>query len=252
MNALSFTGLTGEIMERHEGTELVAEFEKLCDIERICTAVGNQYELKCPICGGEMFVRESDKGGIYWECENGDYSRNGAQQFPIDGVLRCECGAPYTFSMKNEPRWVCTANNRHYQKMRKSDLSLEKMAAIIPKSARKDVDRYFVQMQAKRESAKSKEKKPSPGKKTTTEKRGKENNSGQGKPILQLADNGTIIQEFGSVKAASRAVGVSEKSIRDAAKGVQKHAGGFCWKYKGDPTVESEPLQFALFDTGNE
>lgn len=248
LNALSFTGLTGEIMERHEGTELVAEFEKLCDIERICTAVGNQYELKCPICGGEMFVRESDKGGIYWECENGDYSRNGAQQFPIDGVLRCECGAPYTFSMKNEPRWVCTANSRHYQKMRKSDLSLEKMAAIIPKSARKDVDRYFVQMQAKRESAKSKEKKPSSGKKTTTEKRGKENNSGQGKPILQLADNGTIIQEFGSVKAASRAVGVSAKSIRDAAKGIQKHAGGFCWKYKGDSAAESEFHQFGLFD----
>ena len=79
-------------------------------------------------------------------------------------------------------------------------------------------------------------------------KKGKEKNSGQGKPILQLADNGTIIQEFGSVKAASRAVGVSEKSIRDAAKGIQKHAGGFCWKYKGDSAAESEFHQFGLFD----
>ena len=33
---------------------------------------------------------------------------------------------------------------------------------------------------------------------------------------------------------ASKAVGISPKSIRDAAKGVQKHAAGYCWKYKDE------------------
>lgn len=54
----------------------------------------------------------------------------------------------------------------------------------------------------------------------------------KGKPILQLADDGTVIREFDTVTAASKAIGVSTKSIRDAAQGIQKHAGGYCWKYK--------------------
>lgn len=54
----------------------------------------------------------------------------------------------------------------------------------------------------------------------------------RGKAIVQLTDDGTVIQEFETVTAASNAIGVSTKSIRDAAQGVQKHAGGYCWKYK--------------------
>ena len=52
-----------------------------------------------------------------------------------------------------------------------------------------------------------------------------------GRPIAQLSDNGEILKEFASVSAASREVGVSEKSIRSAASGTQHHAGGFCWRY---------------------
>ena len=144
LNALSFTGLTGEVMQRHADLELTTEYEKLFDIEHICSAIENQYEQKCPICGNEMLVKESDEGGIYWQCISGDYSRNVAQQYPLDGILRCKCGAPYVFAMKNEPRWVCSEDSRHYQKMREGDLKLEKMAALIPnKATRREVDRYF-------------------------------------------------------------------------------------------------------------
>lgn len=56
--------------------------------------------------------------------------------------------------MKNEPRWVCSENSKHYQKMRESDLKLEKMAALIPtKTARKDVERYFAQRRKERDEA---------------------------------------------------------------------------------------------------
>lgn len=144
LNALSFTGLTGEVMQRYADRELTAEYEKLFDIEHICNAIENTYEQKCPICGDEMIVKESDEGGIYWQCVAGDYSRNVAQQYPLDGILRCKCGAPYVFAMKNEPRWVCSEDSRHYQKMRESDLRLEKMAALIPtKAARSQVNKYF-------------------------------------------------------------------------------------------------------------
>lgn len=165
LNALSFTGLTGEVMQRHADRELTAEYEKLFDIDHICSAIENTYEQKCPICGDEMIVKESDEGGIYWQCVAGDYSRNVNQQYPLDGILRCKCGAPYVFAMKNEPRWVCSEDSRHYQKMRESDLKLEKMAALIPtKTVRKEVDRYFAQRRKEREAANKVETK---GKKAT-------------------------------------------------------------------------------------
>lgn len=157
LNALSFTGLTGEVMQRHEDKELVSEYEKIFDIEHICKAIENIYEQICPICGSEMLVRESDDGGIYWQCVEGDYSRDASQQYPLDGILRCKCGAPYKFAMKNEPRWVCTNDSKHFQKMRESDLKLKKMAELIPtKAARKEVDKFFAQKRKEREAKKRK------------------------------------------------------------------------------------------------
>lgn len=154
LNALSFTGLTGEVMQRHADRELTAEYEKIFDIEHICNTIENTYEQKCPICGDEMIVKESDDGGIYWQCVAGDYSRNAAQQYPMDGILRCKCGAPYVFAMKNKPRWVCSEDSRHYQKMCENDLKLEKMAALIPtKTVRKEDDRYFAQKRKERNSS---------------------------------------------------------------------------------------------------
>ena len=155
LNALSFTGLTGEVMQRHADKKLAAEYEKLFDIPHICEVVKNIDEQKCPICQGEMLLKESDEGGIYWQCVNGDYSRNALQQYPHDGVLRCKCGAPYIYVMKNEPRWVCSQDPHHFQKMRESDLKLPKMSALIPtKSERKKVDKFFADRKKEKEKNK--------------------------------------------------------------------------------------------------
>lgn len=152
LNVLSFTGSTGEIMQRHEDETLTGEYVKLFAIEHLFKVVENAYEQKCPICGDEMVVREGENGGIYWECNNKDYSRNSLQQYPVDGILRCKCGAPYVFSMKNEPRWICSMNPKHFQKMRENDLKLSKMAALIPtKKVRKEVEHYFSAKRKERE-----------------------------------------------------------------------------------------------------
>ena len=150
LNVLSFSGLTGEVMQRHESRELTADFEKLYDIGHISEAVESRVELACPICGAEMLIKEGDSGGIYWSCSSCGYTRHPEQQYPVDGVLRCKCGAPYVFAMKNQPRWVCSQNQSHYQIMRESDLKLEKMAALIPtKKALKEVEKYFAEKKAK-------------------------------------------------------------------------------------------------------
>lgn len=56
----------------------------------------------------------------------------------------------------------------------------------------------------------------------------------KGRAVLQLTDDGSVVQEFETITAASKAIGVSTKSIRDAAQGIQKHAGGYCWQYKDE------------------
>jgi len=55
-----------------------------------------------------------------------------------------------------------------------------------------------------------------------------------GRPVVQYTDDGTIMNEFISVAAAATAIGIAPKCIRDAANGKQKHAGGFCWRFKSE------------------
>lgn len=54
------------------------------------------------------------------------------------------------------------------------------------------------------------------------------------RPIIQLNDNMEIINKFDSIAEAVRQTGINSKSIRDAAKGVQKHAGGYVWRYEDE------------------
>jgi len=148
LNALSFTGTTGEVMQRYENEYLTAEYEKLFDIEHIHSTILKPYEQKCPFCKGELMIGESPKGGIYWKCNDCDYSRNTKQQYPVGDILNChKCGAPYVFDIKKDPKWVCSKNPKHFQPIRERDLKLEKMVALIPPKEQAKVDKFFLQKQ---------------------------------------------------------------------------------------------------------
>lgn len=73
-------------------------------------------------------------------------------------------------------------------------------------------------------------------------KDGTSNSKQAGRPILQMNDELNIIARFESVAEASRQVEISPKSIRDAAKGVQKHAGGYVWRYEDPCCKGKKPL----------
>lgn len=148
LNALSYTGNTGEVMERKKDDSkektIFNSFVKILDIDYLVKALENDYERKCPLCGGEMLIAEGKDGGIYWRCITGDYKRDKTTPFPVDGVLRCaKCQSPFVFSMKNQPRWQCTADPKHYQIMRKNDLILPKMAALLTKEEIEKVKTFF-------------------------------------------------------------------------------------------------------------
>lgn len=52
-----------------------------------------------------------------------------------------------------------------------------------------------------------------------------------GRPVMQCSDDGTVIKKFSSISEAAAETGINKKSIRDAATGIQKHAGGYRWKF---------------------
>lgn len=187
LNALSFTGETGEVMHRHQDKEIAQEYQKIFDIPKISTVLQHKDELLCPICGEEMTLNEGDKG-VYWKCSAGDYSRNLDQQYPHDGVLRCHCGGEYVFFMKNEPRWRCANDESHFIKMRIGDLKLPLMAEKIPtKKARREVDQYFAQMMNEIEAKKAEQPKRAKGQKKSSGTTKKNDNSQKKKDNIQLS-----------------------------------------------------------------
>ena len=48
--------------------------------------------------------------------------------------------------------------------------------------------------------------------------------------IIRLDDDLNILEIYPSVAEASRSTGTNAKSIREAAKGNQRHAGGVVWR----------------------
>ena len=54
------------------------------------------------------------------------------------------------------------------------------------------------------------------------------------RPILQFNDDSEVIIRYDSVSDAVKETGINHKSIRCAASGEQRHAGGFVWKYEDE------------------
>jgi len=66
----------------------------------------------------------------------------------------------------------------------------------------------------------------------------------RGRSIIQMDEDGNVIKVFETITSASQEVGVSTKSIRDAANGVQKHAGGYRWAYKEGENDENKRISY--------
>lgn len=56
--------------------------------------------------------------------------------------------------------------------------------------------------------------------------------NGKARKVIQLNLEDKIIKVYNSVSEAVRLTGINSKSIRDAANGKQRHAGGYKWKYE--------------------
>lgn len=147
LNVLSFGGTTKEVMCKIISEKGAKEFAEIFDIQHILDATDDEEEQRCPICGKEVIMAESDLAGFYWRCSDKEecgWSRRTEEQYPHNGKLVCpKCGGAYSFSMRNEPRWICENNPKHYRIIRKPDLRLVKMWESVPKTTFKIVETYL-------------------------------------------------------------------------------------------------------------
>ena len=67
----------------------------------------------------------------------------------------------------------------------------------------------------------------------------KKKSSGEARCIIQLDQDNIPLGEYSSIAEAVRVTGINSKSIRDAANGKQKHAGGY-WIFRLDSAYFSE------------
>ena len=74
--------------------------------------------------------------------------------------------------------------------------------------------------------------------KIQAKKKAQENIEKRYRPIAKYDDFGNLLQKYRTVSEASRMNNISTKCIRSAAKGQQKHAAGYVWKYVD--TIEHE------------
>lgn len=201
LNVLSFGGTTKEVMCKIISKEGAKEFAEIFDIQHILEVTDDEEERKCPICGKEVIMAESDSAGYYWRCSDKEgcgWSRQPEEQYPHDGKLVCpKCGGEYSLSMKNEPRWICENNPRHYRKIRRSDLKLVKMWEGVPKKTVTEVEDYFKALAEQEESEKLKKKPQQPSKKSKTKIKSPKPNapdlfSNQGSSGKGKKDNGQL------------------------------------------------------------
>jgi len=144
LNPLSFSN-TQEVMERRISRELVKEYARVLRLEDLLV-VYDTGQNECPICGSELVPAEGRDEPFYWRCIEEDcYTRGIDQPAPRDGEIVCaNCGESVTFGYwGDEPRWRCTVNPRHRQRIGRTHLRLPKMRDIIPKRELRKLERVL-------------------------------------------------------------------------------------------------------------
>ena len=141
LNPLSYSD-TQEVMERRESTEVVKDYSSTLRLRELLEAFESD-EVSCPVCGQEIIAAEGAEEPYYWRCVvDGCFTRSIGQDMPKNGVLACpNCSGELKFGEWGERyAWRCVENTRHRLVIHRHHLKLPKMAALVPKRARRGLE----------------------------------------------------------------------------------------------------------------
>ncbi len=216
----------------------VDEEQAITRSEVIVNAVNN----RCPLCDIKN-LNDEDKGFrdgyTYWE--RGEEKRKNGELEEAIKLFDMARYNGYCYPALYESYAIT------YQKLNDLDNVIVIMEEALSREpygksgkflARRD--KAIQQLFKKQEKERKKEEKNKEKVEQKTKCDEPQNKPSKGRAILQLDDAGNIIKEYETLSQAITETGINSKSIRDAAKGVQKHAGGYCWKYKNE--VESPKI----------
>ena len=135
-------------MERRASERVVADYVRALRMDQLLS-LAESADRACPICGTDLAMAEGPKEP-YWRCPNNDcdYTRNIGQPAPRDGLIICaNAGSRQAGEVRilgrRAPRWRCTVNHRHRQRIAKSHLKLPKMRALVPANELRKLDKRF-------------------------------------------------------------------------------------------------------------
>lgn len=217
--------------------------------------VVNAVHNRCPLSQIEKReANESSSKGmlLFWEGEearrNGDYEKaiayyDQAREIGYDDYFLYESYAITYRKLKDYSNEILIVEEymARFPNLRSGELEARREKAIELLYDIQQKER-IKQEKAIAKAQKLKEKEEAAIAKAQRQSGDSESNSSRTKgkrAILQMDDNGNVIKEFESVTLACKEVGVDSKCIRDAAKGKQKHAGGFAWRYKEDKDTDT-------------
>lgn len=144
LNALSFSD-TQEVMERRKSGKVAADYITTLRLNELLE-VFDTNEARCPVCNEELVASEGADEPFFWRCiTRGCHSRSIGDPAPKDGRVVCRnCGEAVEFAdLPSGPRWRCTANKRHRQKVVRNHLKLPRMREIVSNRDLRKLDRTF-------------------------------------------------------------------------------------------------------------
>lgn len=170
------------------------------------------------------------------DCPAGEYPDMQRARFTSTtdiGFLKDYILSQYKSSCEESEKYLCSEKNRQI---------VDTCHVVGITMTDEEEDSLIIQAYTK-EALRSEEKIKSEEKKKTANRTEPKPKKAPAKPkriVIQMDDNGNVLNEYDTASAAATAVGVNPKCISDAARGVQKHAAGYVWMYKEIPIQESQ------------
>lgn len=197
--------------------------------------------------GNYIIVRRNAADGIGLRSQSCTKSEGGEEYCRVyfDSVFDLNVLIPYIMEVYSHCRKSAL---KHIRSSKYCEREARNSIASMKMLTLNEVDFLLKKAESKRDSLRIVEVPKSIKKKKGDIKAKEHVKKKAGRAVYQMTDNMEIVKRYDTISDAVRETGVNSKSIRDAAKGIQIHAGGYVWRYADEmaleekaPRIDAEP-----------